>query len=1277
MNGNISREGITADLEALARNGFGGVLQMSTTMSMPAGPYDFNSPEWRELMLHAISECDRLGLKMTMHQNAGYCGAGGPHISPEQSMQMLTASETPVYGPGPVKIKLPLPEHSHDFYRDIALYAIPVAGKKIDLSVAKMTASDQAAGLDKLMDGDRDSFVRFRHPTPGQPVTFTFEFDEPVTVRSITVRTPHGPNGIGGHVEASQDGVKYSVLTPFQMARAAGARGMDVRSVPETTARYFRFVFNRRDPRAGAVNRIAELELSPVPRLNDYPRKAGFAFMGPVVLPEKMSETPTIAPDSIVNLTDRLQPDGSLEWDVPAGEWTLLRIGHTTTGKTVVEGPEGGKGLEVDKMSRERLRYHFDNFFFPILGKSQGDALASTHIDSWEVGTQNWTPGFAEAFKKLRGYDPMPYLPIAVGWNVGSESVSERFLQDYRQTISDLIADRFFGGMRDLMHEKGRTLSAQGYGHGYFNNLQVSQEADFPMAEFWVRNDDPYFRHPPLAESAANLNGQQIVAAEAFTTGDEFGKWLAHPANIKVLGDRYFARGINRFVFHRYAMQPWTNRYPGMTYGPFGINLDRTSTWFEKGDAYYTYLARCQSLLQAGTAVKDYLVFTGQHAPNMPVRPHYAISEKYDYHFCLEKDVAALKVEDGMLVHPSGHRYRLLVLPDSKYMTPDLLLAVGKLVQAGASVLGSRPEATPSLAGFPAADGQVEKMAAMLWGDGETGRKQTGAGTVRWGMHVDQVFDSMGVAPDFEPADPAVTEEQVVWSHRRAEDAEVYFVANQTDRPRVLDLDFRVQGYQPELWDPQRGTMKPTVFWQPLDDGRTRVSIDFEAEQSLFVVFRKNASDSDSVVRLSCEGQNARRQDGAEETAVTVEVESAMYGVEGEPDKNTDVTAQVRKLVAAGEKQILAHNKTFGIPPLRVPKTLRIVFKVNGVPVRRVAPDFKSVNVPDRPVGGWQVLSAVYGILDNPAKTVDVSTAVSKAVSDGRASIRVLPQDLGVADPAVHEKKTLRVVLSDGTRDQTLEATDLNWLELPAPQMKEAVKDLLPSVEIESGRLVLKAPKDGEYEMLTRKGNRARIQVAGVPESIGLSEDWQLSFPAQEPYTTALPAATRLPRLISWSRHADENIRYFSGTAVYEKTVTLSAEQAADGIEAVLDLGEVGVMADVTVNGQFAGSLWKAPYRVNVTEHLKPGQNVLRIEVTNLWANRMIGDAAKPSPLKWGRLNEPAEWPDWVQNGPVPDTGRTTFCTWNFYKPGDELRPSGIIGPAVLHFVKTQPLGSE
>lgn len=673
MNGNISREGITADLEALARNGFGGVLQMSTTMSIPEGPYVFNSPEWQELMLHAIAECDRLGLQMNMHQNAGYCGSGGPHITPEQSMQVLTASEMAVSGPGPVNVTLPTPQHSHDFYRDVALYALPVAGKKIELSRAKITASDRVAGLEKLTDGDRDSFVRFRHPSPDKPVSFIFEFDEPLTVRSYTVRTPMGPNGIGGHVEASQDGVNYKVLAPFQLPRAAGSRGTAVRGVPETTARYFRFVFNRRDPRAGAVNRIAEMELSPIARLDDYPRKAGYIYRGAVVPPENMSDASTIVPDSIINLTDLLQPDGSLEWDAPAGEWTLLRIGHTTTGKITVSGPKGGTGLEVNKMSRKFLRHHFENFFFPILERSQGDALVSTHVDSWEVGVQNWTDGFAEAFEKLRGYDPLPYLPVAVGWNIGSESVSERFLQDYRQTISDLIAERYFGGMRDLMHEKGCTLSVEGYGHGYFNNLQVSRESDIPMAEFWVRKDDPYFRHAPLAESAANLIGQQVVPAEAFTAGEEFGKWQAHPASLKVRGDLYFSRGVNRFVFHRYAMQPWTNRWPGMTYGPFGINLDRTSTWFERGDAYYMYLARCQSMLQAGTAVKDYLVFTGQHVPNMPGRPKYAISEKYDYHFCLEQDIGVLKVENGLLVHPSGHRYRLLVLPDSKYMTPDLL----------------------------------------------------------------------------------------------------------------------------------------------------------------------------------------------------------------------------------------------------------------------------------------------------------------------------------------------------------------------------------------------------------------------------------------------------------------------------------------------------------------------------------------------------------------------------------------------------------------------------
>ena len=1186
MNGNISKEGITADLEALAENGFGGVLQMSTVMGIPEGPYAFNSPEWRDLMVHAIHECERLGLEMTMHQNAGYCGAGGPHVTPEMSMQVLTSVEVPVTGPTTFERTLPVPEHNRGFYKDIALYAIPIEGRAIDLSQAEMTSNVAMEGLEKLTDGDIDSFCRFAHPTAEKPITFTFEFPDAKTIRSFAVRTPLGPNGVGGHLEYSENGADYNVLAPFQMSRAAGSRGYSVRSVDEVTGRYFRFVFNRRDPRAGAVNRIAELELSAIPRLDDYTRKAGYAFRGPVILPEAMSEHGTIPVDQVIDLTDKLETDGTLRWEVPSGEWTLVRVGHTSTGKEVVMGPPGGMGLEVDKMSKERLRHHFDSFFFPVLEQADSPALSSTHIDSWEVGIQNWTSDFAEAFEQRRGYDPRPYLPVAVGWNIGSEAVSERFLQDYRKTISDLIAERFFGGMRELMHERGRTLSAQGYGHGYFNNLQVGREADFPMAEFWVKANDPYFRHGPQAESAANLNGQQVVAAEAFTSGSEFGKWQSHPASIKALGDRYFARGVNRFVFHRYAMQPWVDRAPGITYGPFGINLDRTTTWFDKADAYYEYLARCQSMLQSGQAVKDFLVFSGQHAPNMPVLPDYAISAKYDYHFCLERDLFDLEVSEGWLVHPSGQRYQLLVLPDSQYMTPELLAQLARLVRDGAFVLGPRPVASPSLAGHPSSDVEVRRFAQELWADAAVGKKQIGEGSVYWGQHVEAVFADMGVVPDFAPADPELTEEDVVWIHRRMNEVDFYFVANQKSEATLYELDFRVDGRLPELWDPQRNTIVGTPFWEPLEDGRTRVSIHFEPEQSFFVVFRKPDAGNDSIVHLTRDGDDARQP--LVSGRPTVELVSAIYGIEGEPEKTVDVSARVRE-----------------------------------------------------------------------------------ALSEGRPSIRVFPTDLGVADPAVHERKTLRAVFSRGDEMETVETYDMDELIFPKVQAVSAPEPTI--VWKPEGALLLTA-HEGDYVVKSRNGLRSDLSIKSIPDGLNLSEDWQLSFPSQWGYASALPAARQMPQLTPWNTSEDENLRFFSGTGIYEKTFNLSAEQLSPNIRAILDLGEVGVVARLFVNGTLVDGLWKRPYRLDLTDHLRVGANTIEVEVTNLWSNRLIGDAAKPELFEFeSRDGRPKRWPEWFSDGPVPETGRSSFVTWDFYDAGDSLKSSGLIGPVTLHFL-TQTL---
>ena len=302
---------------------------------------------------------------------------------------------------------------------------------------------------------------------------------------------------------------------------------------------------------------------------------------------------------------------GRLTWDVPAGQWTILRIGHTSTGMKNAPAPASGRGLECDKLSKEGIEANFTAMMARLIddvGPAAGKALVATHIDSWENGSQNWTARMREEFQARRGYDLLPFLPVMTGRVVDSLEISERFLWDLRQTVSELVVENYAGHMRELAHRHGLRFTIEAYGSPC-DNLPYAGQCDEPMGEFWVGGGS--IETCRGMASAAHLNGKSIVGAESFTAADH-ERWREHPATIKALGDWAFCEGINRFVFHRYAMQPWLDRRPGMTMGPWGTHYERTQTWWELTPGWHQYLARCQFLLRQGHVCRRSLLSDGR-----------------------------------------------------------------------------------------------------------------------------------------------------------------------------------------------------------------------------------------------------------------------------------------------------------------------------------------------------------------------------------------------------------------------------------------------------------------------------------------------------------------------------------------------------------------------------------------------------------------------------------------------------------------------------------------
>lgn len=835
MDGNVTKEGITADLEAMKQVGIGGAQMFTVSQGIPPGPVGYMSAKWREMTAYAVKEAGRLGIELCIHNCAGWSSSGGPWITPENAMQVLAWSEKRVKGPTRFSETLPQPAAPQvyakvPYYRDITVFAFPTP-----------------------VEGDAPRDAHFL-----------------------------GKTGV-----VREDGLEPD-LAP--------------------------------DPAGLAIPRV-----------------------------------------QLVDLTGKLDADGRLTWDVPDGDWTILRMGHVPTGKDNHPAPPEGDGLEVDKLSREALDAHWAGMMAKVIkdaGPLAGKVLNNSLIDSYEVGSQNWTPKFREEFLSRRGYDPMPYLPVIAGRTIDSKETSERFLWDFRRTIADLYADHYYGYFGELCRKAGMQFSTEPYGNGGFDNIQVGGNADIPMGEFWVGGGT--LETTKLASSVGHVYGKPVIGAESFTADDVRGRWLEEPYSAKALGDLVFANGINRYIFHRYAHQPWMNLVPGMTMGPWGTHLERTQTWWTEAATWLKYVARCQYLLQQGKFVADALYFYGEGAPaDLPYRPGLkpSLPAGYDYDGCDANVVMnRLAVRDGKLILSDGMTYSVLVLPQSRFMTPAMAARIRDLVRAGATVVGPRPEKTPSLVGFPASDQEVSRVASEAWGEGEVRTvRRFGKGQVL-NMPLESVFDSLKLPPDFEFKGLSGGS-KLAYIHRKIGNADVYFVSNQQYRATEVDCTFRIAGKAPELWHPDTGAIEEAPAYAGVK-GRTAVTLRLDPAESVFVVFRKPAG------REHLANFGPARTAKSEPLIPGIEVKAARY--EAEDGRGVDVTTAVSELVRQGQYEIPATNALFGDPVVNVVKRLRIDYLLGGKPVSKTVAENETLILLEIPAGE----AAAFDIVSSAGVTI-------------------------------------------------------------------------------------------------------------------------------------------------------------------------------------------------------------------------------------------------------------------------------------------------------------------
>jgi len=970
---------------------------------------------------------------------------------------------------------------------------------------------------------------------------------------------------------------------------------------------------------------------------------------------EQLPAEMVIDRNAIVTPDVQMDAAGRLVWDVPPGRWTVLRLGCTTTGVENAPAPKTGRGLECDKLSREGIEANFagmmdllaaDNHLKP---GNVGPGLVATHIDSWENGSQNWTPRMPEEFHKRRGYDLIRFLPVITGRVVEGLEVSERFLWDLRQTVSELVVENYAARTRELAHANGLRFTVEAYGSPC-DFIPYGGQADEPMGEFWYPSGA--METCKGMAGCGHAYGKRIVGAEAFTAGDQ-ERWLQHPGSIKALGDQAFCEGINRFVFHRYALQPWPElRQPGMTMGPWGEHYERTQTWWDQTPVWHDYLARCQFLLRQGFYAAD-LCYLQAETPPQGFGEHPR--QGYDWDECgADVVLHRMSVKDHRLVLPDGMSYRLLVLPATQTMTPPLLRKIEDLVQAGATVVGSPPQRSPSLSGYPQCDAQVKELAARIWADCD-GAKITehrlGQGRVIWQTEPEKVLRQSGIAPDFVSGQP------LRHIHRIAGDADLYFVANSAPRRVNTTATFRVSGKVPELWWPESGRREPAPISQERD-GLTTVALSLEPSGSVFVVFRAASGKAESFVSLARNGKPLFS--AVPEPPVPVVVRSALYGVPNDPQRTRDVGEKVRRFLERGEYSFPVSAIAQGDDPApNVIKTLTVDYTIDGKPYLVKAQDPGTVYLTAEALK-ISVEKARYGVLTDPKRTRDVRDRVQRLVDAGESSFQVARMAEG-DDPAFLVVKTLELEYTRNGEHVSAQGTDPELIDLKQPVLEQAERVAEVS-GASPGRIRLLAFQPGLYEAQTASGKRQERNLTGLPAPLELGGPWEVQF---APNLGAPPAAT-FGRLLSWTARPEAGIKYFSGAATYFKTIQLPPGMLSESRRLFLDLGRVEVMARVNLNGKDLGLLWKPPFRLDITDALSSGENKLELRVINLWPNRMIGDEQLPEDSDRNPNGTLKAWPQWLQEGKPSPAGRITFTSWRLWKKTDALLDSGLLGPVTI-----------
>ena len=872
LNGNnISKEGLTLDLEAIKEAGLQGIhlFNKAGRLYPNVEPIKILSPEWEDMIRHAADECKRLGLKFTMQNCPGWSMTGGPWVPAEEAQREVVETVYRVSGGKTFSQTLELDAlyHTSDYnYQDIQVLAFPtpegdnlepfnplkietnnslVPWKDIFNPNSRIIVTRKTTELDKPLKAYRSQGIS---KVKNENTWVKTKFDVPITLRTITfpqsrhmiLDTQYPIIDVAIKVEA----LINSKLVEVSTINLPDANWNDRRkhltlAIPETTSNEFVLTFLGKHDIAPEF-----IRLSSKPKLHNHEAKAAKVLR---CLEENITynyaENTIIKSNNIVNLTDKMTSDGKLTWEAPEGNWTVVRFGHINMRLTNKPAVPEATGWESSKLDKIAIENHLRNGMIGNLIKDGGPIgdgkLHGLLIDSWESHVPTWTINSEDMFSEFetrRGYSMKTYLPATMGYIVDSPEVTTKFLRDLRHTMDEVFIDNFFKHFAIVAHDMGAEVYTEGAGGEVLpiDPMRYYGVSDIPMTEFWYPKapsaQNEYAKPIYNAASAVHLYNKPFLAAEACT---QLGvKWNEHPFSVKDLIDYNFAKGVNHLVFHTFSHTPQTDVYPGSSFGGnIGFPLVRQQTWWPYMKDWTDYLSRNQYILQQGEYVADVLRYYGDYYERPPFDlDYFPKGYRFDY---LNAEILhnKLSVKDGKIHVKDAGDYRVITLRDSKQMLLSTVQKLKILVQDGAVILGDKPLDSPSLMDDENDLKKLHAIADELWGDSENGVKQVGKGKVYWGKTLDEVLKAERIAPDVIVPEGL----DINWIHRKTNDADIYFVASKMNKSVDVSLSFKAKG-NPQLWDAFTGNQQDAKIWKSTED-RTNVVLSLSESGSAVVVF--------------------------------------------------------------------------------------------------------------------------------------------------------------------------------------------------------------------------------------------------------------------------------------------------------------------------------------------------------------------------------------------------------------------------------------------------------